>query len=1238
MTIEKLISELKADELSVQYIADYLGYDVGSNPVDPDGPFKMLFTDKIPDKSLAVLALKSVPELTLQTNTPEIRKLYQQVKDLEIELGASFDTELVGFVGHQRLIIFRLKNGNRDERLDINSDTAKKPLYQDNFHQIKNTAITAEEDDFFGQYEIRGLENIFKRELTTHFLQMVALYRKTLSELLVSHQVYKEQFKPLVSENAKHVYIPHNQLVQLIDDPSFISALSSVVDTLILRQLMRRFLEGYYGKEGNDPFAVQGIALGIGKGTLDEAIQEAVEVYGNLPDETTLKKINKEKSAIQAQPKIEVFVMNFDQKDLTTTKVGRTVTLKENSKDRLKELQKIATEQFKAVYGGDLFASSVGVVTDKIETLIVKHHPDFWAKFWLDTSSELYSFRYEDVPPEALERQYENSMSQNVQISINEEGQPYVYYGDDLSEQKTKGAYYTDERFVTYMVEQALAPEFQKRIAKVKNAIKLGENPVPHIKHLLDLKVADLTAGGGSFLRGAFRFLASKHDALSGLKLGEKIQKQFPMFERSDEGIRLWEEHILHHMVYGVDYDYKAILISSLTLMLSSLQHRPGDKKLPELIGKTLIHQNSLMNSVPYYQQAEIFEPLASEIKKLLKYKQDNSPKFEELKAKLQKQVAHHAGKYLKEAAYFLHVQSLELNLPEVFFNEDGTLKENPGFDCILGNPPWEGWLPKSDEFYNQYDSQYLESQKKSVKDAIQKELHRKFPHLESKWKEIIKRFQKGSEYFRADENYRFQSWIVGKKKTASHLNLYKLSVERFYQLLKDGQCMSILIQDSLMTDLGSTGLRHLIFDQSTLKEWLSFENRKNIFQAIDNRIKFAVLTLDKEWHPISTFKAFFYKQTLESLQNENEKLDYPLKLIVEAEPEKYSMFTPHNQNELDFYQKLKLKYPPLGESKLLKMTSDYNRTNGTPFFKKFENGDTPLYGGVLIEQFQIRSFPIEGVKTEIALAKVGEDLHEYRITYRDVTNATNRRTIIATLLPPNSVTVHTLWVQKEASKMSINSKLFYLAILNSYALDFMARKLVDKHLSQTLLNQLPLPPMNDFQFQDDLVQITKELLLLNGEPYHDLSELVEGSSFSGLDFNQLVAELNARVAIGFDLTRPEVINLLKTFESANHKSAVQAEAQRILDVYDRLKLDTELEASDALQARLDLGLPSIIQGFTEEQTKLLERFEVIDNRHKPGALWVVAPETETSLRKLGFTFSPRGGKATNKRPAWWRN
>ncbi len=39
----------------------------------------------------------------------------------------------------------------------------------------------------------------------------------------------------------------------------------------------------------------------------------------------------------------------------------------------------------------------------------------------------------------------------------------------------------------------------------------------------------------------------------------------------------------------------------------------------------------------------------------------------------------------------FLRVEALEINLPEVFFDENGCLIEDGGFDVIIGNPPWGG-------------------------------------------------------------------------------------------------------------------------------------------------------------------------------------------------------------------------------------------------------------------------------------------------------------------------------------------------------------------------------------------------------------------------------------------------------------------------------------------------------------------------------------------------------------------
>ncbi|EMD7413258.1 adenine methyltransferase [Enterococcus faecalis] len=1156
MEIEDMLKSLTADEQSIQIVADYLGYSVGRNPNEPESEWRMLFTDKIPDKTSAVLALKTVSDLTLETKTMDIRKLHKRVEELAVSFGGSFDAEIAGFVGQKRIVLFRLRNGNRDERLDLNEETIGKVLYLDNFNMLKNSSITVEQDDFWGGYVIHGLKDVFKRELTNHFLMMVALYRKKLSELITS-KPYKNELAPLVSDNAR-AYIVTNALAQLVEDESYTAVLSNVVDTMILRQLMRRFIEAYYGKDEVRPFELSGIALGVGRGTLDEAIKETVEIYSNLDKstESAINKLNKKKSVIEKYDDyVEVSLFDEDEYDVTSK-----IKMKDDSKTRLIELQDKATQQFQTVYGGDLFASSIGEVTTEIEKLIVKHDAEMWAKFWIDTSSENYSFRFEDVPPEALEKQYENSMSQNVQIKI-EDGKPIVFYGEDRQEQKNKGAYYTDEKFVQYMVQQTVEVEFQNRIADVKEAIKDGKEAeiIKTLDYLFDMKIADLTAGGGSFLRGAFRQLAEKHDALVGLKVTDMVRGKYPMMQAGDEGSFAWEKYILHNMVYGVDIDYKAILISSLTLMLSSLQHRPVNQKLPELIGNTLIHQNSLMNSVPFYEREIIYTNYQKEIKALLKLKREQSPKYESKRQELQRTLLQYVQPILNGETQFLHVEALEINLPEVFFGEDGKLKENAGFDCIIGNPPWEKWKANSDEFFSACDNQYNIQDSKTIKESRQKVLFERYPNIKQKWDSYEKRYQLGSSYIRDKKNFRYQSWIVEGTRTGSDLNLYKVSFERFVQTLKADSKLSVLVPDSVVTDLGATGIRHLIFENLSLKEFLSFENRKKIFESVDGRTKFAAITVDNTPSAVNSFKAFFYKQYLNDLFNENEKIDYPIDFIFEMDPERLSFFEPRSQLDLELYIKLNHKYPSLRESNIFSVKRDFDKTNDKMLFKPLEQSEVPLFEGKQMNQFKIVSKSVVGTTIEAVRKKVGDNYLTDRIVFRRIARATDKRTIIATLLPSEMDALNSLYVQKDGDKMSLERKLFVLGLLNSYVVDYILRQMIQDSLALTFFYSLPI--CDEFEkshYFKDISTLVSQLLKLNNP------ELFSNLHCSNTDFNDqkneqdLIAELNACVAITYDVSRSELIHLLKSFESANHKQAVQEEAQRIIEVYDRLKVGEE--------------------------------------------------------------------------------
>lgn len=1147
-SLKELIENLKNDIQSFELVATYLGYSLGENPIENSGEWKILFTDKLENKSRGVMAIKFQEDLNSSSKTIEVRRLYKQVEKLRDCYTVDFDTQLVGFIGENRIVVFPTHSGNRDVRLDINLETAEKTFYISNFHLLRNENIQIEEDDFgFGE-NIKIPDGVFTQQLSSHFLVVVSYYRKKLSELITASPL-KQELKELVGFKAQF-YLEQGNLIDLVEDDTYTAVLSNVVDTIILRQLMRRFLEGYYGSEA---FNVNDIALGVGNGTLDDALKKIAEAEATIRigDEDTFKKLNRKKTPIKNQNEISLFDIFDDDEQRETS----SLSLEENSKEQISEISRRATEQFRTVYDGDLFAGSVGQVADSLEILLAEDYTDFWTKLWLDTSAQEYSFRYEDLPPNAIERQYENSMSQNVQIRIEDNNTPVVFYGEDIVEQKNKGAYYTDERFVNYMVKQTVEVEFEKRFSKLKDALKSGDlsDIQASVEYLLDMKIADLSSGGGSFLRGAFQLLTRKQPLMSTLNLPQEIEDQFPYFREDDESIYQWEKYILEHMIYGVDIDYKAIIISSLTLTLSSIEHRPKEMKLPSLIGRNLIHQNSLINTVPYYRRKEIYANYRQELKKLRKLKVEGSEKYEIKRVELQSKLLKYLPEKLRAESTFLHIEAIEVNLPEIFFDENGILIEDAGFDVVIGNPPWEIWKPNSDEFFSQYDDTYLALSSTKKKTKRQSELFEAMPRIKDKWEEELNRIEQGSIYFRHTDNFRNQSWTVEGRRTGSDINLYKISVERFLQLLKPEQHISLIVPDNLMTDLGSTGLRHLIFDNCDLEEFLSFENKLGIFETVHRSYKFAVTTIKKSPTSRQNFKAFFYKINLDALNQENEKMEYPFSLVKEAEPEKYSLFEPRSIKEFDLYQKIKLKFPPLRETEVIKLRRDFDKTNDSALFLPIEEADYPLYEGKLMNQFKLVDVPTEGVSESDILRKTGADYEQYRIGIRAVARETDRRALIATLLPRYTTAANNLLMQKDVSQDILQSQLFTLGLLNSYAIDFVLRKLITINVNQTYLKQLPIPVMADVPSADEIVQIVKRLLLENGPLYEELEGLVPGDSFKGLTHDDLIAELNARVMIAFELTREDVIDLMKTFETANHKTFVEEETQRIISVYDRI-------------------------------------------------------------------------------------
>lgn len=306
-----------------------------------------------------------------------------------------------------------------------------------------------------------------------------------------------------------------------------------------------------------------------------------------------------------------------------------------------------------------------------------------------------------------------------------------------------------------------------------------------------------------------------------------------------------------------------------------------------------------------------------------------------------------------------------------------------------------------------------------------------------------------------------------------------------------------------------------------------------------------------------STFKAFFYKHSLDALNDDGEKLDYAM-ADVHKNQELLSLVEPRTQAQFDVYHKMTTRFPLFGETKPFKLGNDFHRTNDSEYFTTDSTASIyPLYEGKTFNQFTILYKPTEYVTTKGVMKKVDPDQKQWRIAFRAVASATNRRSLIATLLPPNSVAANSVIIQKDAGSINTENKLFYIGIMNSYVIDYYLRLLVTTNINQFFVKQLPFPEPGMLRDHIEISTIVANILTYSDTCSANFEEIAsrqyEYSKSNRRDKEDLIAELNARIAIDFSLTRDDLITLLQNFETPKHKKEAQEASQRIVDCFDEL-------------------------------------------------------------------------------------
>lgn len=1196
---------------SLERFSALLGYQLISNPVDPDSEWLLLDHPDLDSREHALMAVRYDEDLTATTTVSQLRKRYHLVEKQRI-LFRQFSVDLYAFVGVGRVLIFRAYGGNRDERLDISVDSIQRvSLYADALMSLSRDRLEFSED-VFGNLVIPDIDSLFRRELSSQFTSVIELYKRRIAEVIVNDTDCEARLLELVP---RHVQSQLSKLApqQKVLNFHFKAAVGSIVDTIVLRVLLRRFFEAYHGLElFSKQDDLQDLGFGKGEGKMEEVLRHLAEVkYRASVEDRRLKKALEETGPSQ----LKLFG------DVTSQ-------LRVKDANQVQAIYERLRKQFELAYGGDLFESDVAGITNHIENEINEKDPELLLRLWADTSSDRYNFRYQDLPPEMIQEHYENSMSHSIKLVPTKGKRVLVEYADDLQQQKHRGAYYTDNKLVNYLIESTVGKEFDQRRENLEKQIKDGaslESIIDALDHIQDIKIVDFTCGGGSFLRGAFRYLAGRRTevvrALEGLKdagmkriLGEK----FPQFASGDDAQALWEKHVLLEMIYGVDIDYKALVISTQTLTLSAMKNWQVGENFPRLIGLTLSHQNSLISPVAPHQRDEVFSQFQKEISELIVLRRQireadvqrgTKDLYEQLRAKrreLQVRIGERLQEILGEYREAMCPEAIEINFPEVFFNEDGNLKDNPGFTVVVGNPPWEIWKPNSDEFFEDFVDGFRKLPKRE-KDRAMEQVFKRMPYVKERWEWLDGYYRAGSEYFLQSGHYSFQRTVVNGKLTGTDINLYKISLERAYQLLAEGGHCGFLVPANTYTDQGSTALRQMLFGRTRLTTVAGFENRRGIFPAVHKSYKFAVLLFEKGGST-NEFKAFFYRHDLQDLYEQDLFMTISVDTVKKLAPDTWSVMEFRDKRELDIMAKL-ARWPALGEfipgKWNVEFVAEFHMTNDSQFFLPVGEGKT-LFEGKMMEQFthlhgsprysigqegekklfnkelrRVKTWAREqtGLPVEEAVRRLyGSErqlkqkvrLHSeyYRIAYRAIASSTNRRTMIATVLPKEVYCVNSLittipfrWTKdsQEArfqENCSLQELLVITSFLNSFVLDFILRRKTHSNINMFLVYQLPVPRLTkEDRYFDDLLR--RAALLICTTPEFD--ELAQAAGISAgvadPELRQLIQnQIDAYVADIYGLSRDEFLYILSTFKSPAHWEAMERIAQGVIEQFDVLK------------------------------------------------------------------------------------
>ena len=786
-----------------------------------------------------------------------------------------------------------------------------------------------------------------------------------------------------------------------------------------------------------------------------------------------------------------------------------------------------------------------------------------------------------------------------------------IYLHNRSGARKATGSYFTKPFAVEHLLDHALEPALDDHLARLEKLLA-EDNAAAAGDAFFDFRCADIAMGSGHFLVAAVdriearfsRFL-TEHPIPSVTAELERLRKSAEA-ELGDlaAGVEIDHSSLLRRQVarrciYGVDRNLIAVELARLAIWIHTFI--PG---LPlGFLDRTLVCGDSLTGIGTLDEAVGVLDPSASNpdapslyreqieelvgrttdaLARLAKASDANAAEvraarealFEAEEAarparqlfdllvairlgrakpveQIDETVIAAAAEDVKVAGLAEELRSLHFPLvfPEVF------LRRKSGFDCILGNPPWEKLHVEEHGFWA--------LRFPGLRSLRIAEMNREIEALEKERPDLANELTQEIQAAEAARKILMKGPYPELGK--SHPDLYKAFAWRFWHLTREHGAIGVVLPRSALSATGSSAWRQAILTGGSFGDvTLLVNNRRWVFPEVHPQYTVALASLRKgpsHAGSIGLRGPFSSEEAFTAAAPED-----PLKITVGefsswATDASFPLLPSARSGHV--FRKLRA-HPrfddPSRHWRARPIQGDLNATTGKKEMMldpDDHSGLWPVYKGASFDIWEpdtgsyyawvdpghitkhLQAKRERGARNRrSAFSEMPKDwvsdpatlpCRHPRIAFRRITRATDTRTMRAALIPPRVVTTdvapYFTWPRGEASDHA-----YLLGIFCSIPFDWSARRAVETHMDFHVLAPLPVPTASNALA--DVASRIAGRLAAHDDRFAEWADRigVESGPIGDEERDELIAELDAVASHLYGLDRDDVQHIFETF------------------------------------------------------------------------------------------------------------